>query len=170
MQIRLYVLLTTLLAAAGTTHAATITEQELNQTLIDASNAVQERQYDHAFALYQKAAKWGDKYAQFVVGNMYHLGTGTEQDNVAAYAWLKTASEARVREYRQALKDAEQALSASQMTRAEQLAENLIENYGMKAAGVICKKAARIGTNIRKMQCTHNNRTGSGKIRVPDGS
>lgn len=56
--------------------------------------------YERAFFIYRnELAPLGDKYAQYMVGFMYHTGLGTEEDNVSAAAWYQLAAERDTREF-----------------------------------------------------------------------
>lgn len=57
-------------------------------------------QYERAFFIYRnELAPLGDKYAQYMVGFMYHTGLGTEEDSVSAAAWYQLAAERDTREF-----------------------------------------------------------------------
>ena len=57
-------------------------------------------EYERAFFLYRnELAPLGDKYAQYMVGFMYHIGLGTEEDSISAAAWYQLAAERNTREF-----------------------------------------------------------------------
>lgn len=57
-------------------------------------------EYERAFFIYRnELAPLGDKYAQYMVGFMYHTGLGVEEDSVAAAAWYQLAAERGTREF-----------------------------------------------------------------------
>jgi TPR repeat protein len=50
--------------------------------------------FKRAFFIYRnELAPLGDKYAQYMVGYMYHTGVGIEEDRVTASAWYRLAAE-----------------------------------------------------------------------------
>lgn len=57
-------------------------------------------EYERAFFIYRnELAPMGDKYAQYMVGFMYHTGLGVEEDSVSAAAWYQLAAERDTREF-----------------------------------------------------------------------
>lgn len=51
-------------------------------------------EFDRAFFIYRnELVPIGDKYAQYMVGYMHLIGTGTDEDPVAASAWYRLAAE-----------------------------------------------------------------------------
>jgi TPR repeat protein len=56
--------------------------------------------YERAFFIYRnELAPLGDKYAQYMVGFMYHTGLGVEENSVSAAAWYQLAAERDTREF-----------------------------------------------------------------------
>jgi len=56
--------------------------------------------YKRAFFIYRnELAPLGDKYAQYMVGFMFHIGLGVEEDSVSAAAWYQLAAERGTREF-----------------------------------------------------------------------
>ena len=56
--------------------------------------------YERAFFIYRnELVPIGDKYAQYMVGFMYHTGLGVEEDSIAAAAWYQLAAERDTREF-----------------------------------------------------------------------
>ena len=146
-----------------------ISQQTLDQTLLDAQIALEKQDYPQAFVLYQTAAQWGHKGAQYVLGELYLRGKGVERDAVVGYAWLEVASEAPDREFRKARTAAGKTLSDEQKQQADELAQKLVSTYGLDAAGITCRKEMRLGSNIKEVNCYHVNTTPGGDLIVPDG-
>ena len=157
-----------LLSLASAQASQTIGRNTLDETLLKAQNAIQAQQYEEAFALYQTAAQWGHKGAQYVLGELYSQGKGVAQDPVTGYAWLQVAAESPDRDIRKARTAAGKKLSTEQKAEADALAEKLASSYGSEAAGVVCRKEVRTGTNIKVVNCYHNNTTAGGDLIVPD--
>lgn len=62
--------------------------QDKVDKLFDAGN------FKRAFFIYKnELAPLGDKYAQYMVGYMYHTGMGVEEDRITAAAWYRLAAE-----------------------------------------------------------------------------
>ena len=57
-------------------------------------------EFERAFFIYRnELAPIGDKYAQYMVGFMYHTGLGVEEDSVSAAAWYQLSAERGTREF-----------------------------------------------------------------------
>ena len=165
-----HLLLLTLLFTASAQATETISQATLDQTLLEAQSAIEAQNYDQAFKLYRQAAIWGHKGAQYVLGELYMQGKGVAQDVVTGYAWLEVASEAPDRNFIRARKAAAKQLSDTQKQQADELAQKLVASYGLEAAGVTCRKEARIGSNIKGVNCYHVNTTNNGNLIVPESS
>ena len=77
-------------------------------------------------------AEQGDAEAQYNLGLMYLEGLGVKQDNVEAYAWIRTAAaqgKSGTLEIRQALL---REMTSSQEDRAIELAREYREKYVMR--------------------------------------
>lgn len=144
-----------------------IPEATFDQTLLQAQTALDKEEYAPAFTLYQTAAQWGHKGAQYVLGELYLQGKGVQQNPVMAYAWLDVAAEAPDRQFIKAKDKAGKTLTPEQMTEATAMAKDLSDKYGLEAAGVTCRKEARIGSNIKAVNCYHS-RNKKGDLLVPD--
>ncbi len=147
-----------------------ITLATLEQTLQNAQAAIGRQEYDQAFELYDQAARWGHKGAQYVLGELYVEGKGVAADPVRGYAWLSVAAEAPDRDFRKARKRVEKQLSGAQKAEADRMASELSAVYGMEAVGVHCKRESRVGSNIKLVNCYHRNTTSGGDLIVPDES
>jgi TPR repeat protein len=168
MRIR-HLIIAALFIGATSLHAGQVISQDtLDQTLLNAQNAIQEQNYSEAFALYSQAAQWGHKGAQYVLGELYLQGKGVARDPVAGYAWLQVAAEAPDREFIKARNAAGKKLSDSEKQEADVLAEKIAAAYGVEASGVICKKEGRVGTHIKSVNCYHRRTAAGGGLIVPD--
>lgn len=167
MRIRTMIITAALAASTSVFAGQSITKAELDQTLIDAQNAIESRDYERAFELYSQAAQWGHKGAQYVLGEMYSSGKGTKEDDVLGLAWLEVAAEARNREFIKARNDAADDLSANEIKKAEQLADQISDAYGLEASQMTCRKEMRVGSNIKVVNCYHKRLNGN-DIVVPE--
>lgn len=112
--------------------------------------------YAEAFPLAYKAARWGEKLPQLMLGLMYLQGMGTEPDPVKGLAWLTLAEEAGVHRWEELADKAREAVTDEQHQAGEALAEELRRWYGMQATGVTCPMRARVGTHVRLPDCGRN--------------
>ena len=56
--------------------------------------------FERAFFIYRnELAPIGDKYAQYMVGYMYHKGLGVAEDTILASAWYRLSAERGTREF-----------------------------------------------------------------------
>ncbi len=163
-----HIYLIALMLCAGTVQATeTIPRSTLDQTLLDAQNAVENDDFEQAFTLYNQAAQWGHKGAQYVLGELYIQGKGVARDPVAGYAWLEVAAESPDREFRKARSAAGKKLTDEQRQKATELAAQLAASFGVDAAGITCRREMRVGSNIKVVNCYHRT-TNSGDLIVPD--
>ena len=84
----------------------------------------------HALEMFQQAARWGDKRAQYRVGLMHLGGIGTTPDTVEGAAWLLLANERNNRTISERLSQAHQQMDASQWEAAHVRATELQQHYG----------------------------------------
>ena len=112
--------------------------------------------YTEAFPLAYKAARWGEKLPQLMLGLMYLQGMGTEPDPVQGLAWLTLAEEADWHRWDELADAAREAVTAEQRQAGEALAEELRRWYGMEATGVTCPMRARVGTHVLLPDCGRN--------------
>jgi len=84
-----------------------------------------------AWKLYQQLADVGDKFAQFRIASMYEDGRHVQRDLVQAHSWAALAAETGRKEFRQYQSQLRAQLNASQLAAAEQLAQELIAEYGI---------------------------------------
>jgi len=80
--------------SADLPNSRTMAVQDKVERIFDAG------EYERAFFIYRnELAPIGDKYAQYMVGFMYHTGLGVEEDSVSAAAWYQLAAERDTREF-----------------------------------------------------------------------
>jgi hypothetical protein len=90
--------------------------------------------YEEAFKLFKRAARYADKPSQGMVAEMLWRGEGTAQNRPEAYAWMDLAAE---RQYRPMLIQREifwEALSPQERDAAIAVGEALYREYGDAAA------------------------------------
>ena len=167
MRVRTLILAATLACSPALFATDTITQAQLDDTLLKAQQSIEAREYDQAFELYSQAAHWGHKGAQYVLGEMYLRGEGTQQNDVLGLAWLDAAAESRNRDFVRARNKAEDQLNAADIEKAEKVAEQNISAYGIEATGMTCKKEMRVGSNIKVVNCYHKRGKGD-TIYVPE--
>ena len=105
----------------------------------EADNAYANKQYDLAFPKYQRLACAGDKASQAMLGRMYFSGQGVAQNDFQGYLWFKLAAEFDFPAYRAPVKKIESVLSAEQVKAFSAAAEQLRDNYGIRATNMSCK-------------------------------
>ncbi|WP_185961390.1 peptidoglycan-binding protein [Telmatospirillum sp. J64-1] len=81
--------------------------------------------YGQAYSEFSTAAAQGDPESQFMLGRLYALGTGTEQDLVRAYAWYHLAAQNGLRDAVLVRDELGEALPEGERSRAEEMARQL---------------------------------------------
>ncbi|HJP98858.1 MAG TPA: hypothetical protein VJ862_09880 [Rhodanobacteraceae bacterium] len=128
-------------AAAGrfaSVHRETVTDPTRNYLPAKyyervALDAMRRKDYAAALSAYENAAYWGNKVAQYDLGEIYLHGLGPIQaDPARGVAWLGIADEEHEPDYDKALVAAYKALKPDGRTRAEGLWKQLQAEYGDK--------------------------------------
>jgi hypothetical protein len=130
--------------------------EEIEPVAYDAMfvDAVQAHHAGHkgqAFAKFMRLACGGDKAAQEQIGQMYLVGEGAYQNTAMAYLWLKTAAEFNFGDYRTLAKKVEKVMKPEQAKRFNQLADDMIAQYGERATNVTCSthSGSSFSSNIK---------------------
>ena len=84
----------------------------------------------HALDLFKRAARYGNKLAQYKIGLMYAGGVGTEADAVEGAAWLLLANERNIDEVTERLRFVMSTLPEFEKRQAHERAGELREEYG----------------------------------------
>ena len=80
--------------SADLPNSRTMAVQDKVERIFDAG------EFERAFFIYRnELAPIGDKYAQYMVGFMFHTGLGVEEDSISAAAWYQLAAERGTREF-----------------------------------------------------------------------
>lgn len=82
-----------------------------------------------ALGYFERAAAWGHKKAQYVLGLMHFQGDGTPADRALGLAWLTLAAERNNRDIDAALAFARRHSSKSEQERAERLLTSMRPTY-----------------------------------------
>ncbi len=108
-----------------------------------------------AFPVLLEYAKYGEKLAQYMVGNFYLAGIGTESNPTEGLIWLGTSLEQRTPEWQRSFEAVTSKLSAEQKAMLDDLIKKRIELYGVRAQKMTCENdAAVIGSNRKFHVCT----------------
>jgi Sel1 repeat len=94
------------------------------------ASAFQHKDYAHAIKMYEVAASWAHKPAQFDLGVMYARGQGVPVDLPRAMAWMALAAERDDKEYVEAKEVVYSAMSKEQFAQANVLWRELKKTYG----------------------------------------
>lgn len=117
----------------------------------DANNAFGNKNYEQAFAEFQRLACAGDKPSQAMLGKMYLNGQGTARDDLLGYVWLKVASEFEFPAYRTIVKKIESVLTPEQLKVTAARADELRQRYGLRATNMSCNQSSSLsfGSNLK---------------------
>ncbi len=153
--------------AVASTDTQRISINEYELSIQQASNLYAKEEFDAAFAGFQKTARWGDKYSQYVLGTMYVMGLGTPIDNVEGYAWLAAAAESKKEKYQETADQVINALNTETRKAAQELADHYISRYGMKAMKVNCSRRKSTGSNRMIRTCRRSHSLGQTHYEIP---
>lgn len=106
-------------------------------------DAYQGRDFPKAIERFRKAAYYGDKASQAIVGEMLWSGVGTDADRVMALVWMDLAAERGYPRFVSTRNGYWNALSPAERQRARNLADKLFEEYGDAIAEPRLAKALR---------------------------
>lgn len=134
--------------------------------LFDAGAAYRDADYAKAFAGFQRAACAGDKASQENVGRMFALGQGTTRDDERAYAWLTTAGESGLTEYKALAKRLEDTMTPEQRASASMASERLLAEYGTRATRMSCLKSDSQGGRMSDTVVCKPEAVGGGLLLV----
>jgi len=119
--------------------------------------ALRQAQHDDkakSFDSMLKYAQYGEKIAQFMVGNFYLSGIGTQPDPLEGLIWMGVALEQKVPEWQKAYNSLTAKLPEDQLAMLKQKTEERKALYGIKAQHMSCvKQATVVGSNMRYHVC-----------------
>jgi len=108
---------------------------------------VRHKDYTGALNAYQRAAYWGNKVAQYDLGEVYLHGMGRiRADPARGVAWLGIADEEHEPDYDKALVSAYKSLKPEERKRAEGLWKELQEKYADKLTLARATRLSRMPT------------------------
>ncbi|HWU76891.1 MAG TPA: sel1 repeat family protein [Rhodanobacter sp.] len=110
------------------------------------AQAFKNRDYAHAVSMYQVAASWAYKPAEFNLGVMYARGQGIPVDLPRAMAWMTLAAERNEPSYVKARELVRANLDADQLAESETILQQLTPRYGDKVA---LRRAKRRWSEVR---------------------
>jgi Sel1 repeat-containing protein len=96
--------------------------------------AVRAKDFDHAVKMYEAAASWGYKNAQYNLAVMYARGEGIAQDLPRAMAWAALAAERNDKQYVQARELIYASLDKAQWDQANVIWRDLKNEYADEVA------------------------------------
>ncbi len=106
-------------------------------------NAYAQGDFATAMQRFRKAAEFGDKASQAIVGEMLWSGKGVERDQVMALVWMDVAAEREYPRFVDTRNRYWNALTPAERQRARNLAENLYAEYGDAATEPRIARALR---------------------------
>lgn len=98
------------------------------------AQAFTKQQYSFAINMYQVAAAWAYKPAEYNLGVMYGLGQGIPVDLPRAMAWMTLAAERNDPTYVHARELVRAQLTSAQLAEADEILQELTPRYGDKVA------------------------------------
>lgn len=141
-------------ATAASSDVLNISVTEYETELHKALYQVKERQYSDAFPTLLKYAKYGDKYAQNIVGSYLIDGLGTDENVFEGLVWLGVALEQRETKWKNNYEALTANLTAEQKKAVEQKTEEYKAKYGSQAQFISCRmQQEKTGSNLRVHRC-----------------
>lgn len=123
---------------------------EFQLALRKAQHSDKAKSFDALF----KYAKYGEKIAQFMIGNFYLTGTGTKADPLEGLIWIGVALEQKVPEWQKAYDGLTANLPADQKTMLQGKIDERKALYGVRAQHMSCvTQATVVGSNMRYHVC-----------------
>jgi TPR repeat protein len=116
--------------------------QAYNDMRRDAAVSYGAKEYDKAFAQFQRLACAGDVESQSALGRMYIDGNGVQQDDLKGYAWLKMAAQVIFPKYQTVVKELEQDMTSNQRDVSNSMVADYMKYYSLSATGMSCSPAA----------------------------
>lgn len=132
----------------------TMNELEYDTKLELALRNAQQKDYEKAFPVLLKYAKYGDKLAQNIVGTYMLAGVGTQENIAEGLTWLGLAIEQEDQTWIKHYKSLTDNLSAEHKKMLEQQTEAYRAKYGAKAQFMACRQEAKqLGSNLKTHRC-----------------
>lgn len=142
------------LSAINADAATSYDVQEFNRESQLGLDAISSKNYEKAFKHLDKAAKLGNKMAQFSLALLYIEGFGVEKDYTKAYLWLNVAAEAKEKKWREMRDKVHNVLTVEQQIALEPRVSKYIEKYGAETQEVSCYRRKITGSNRKLMSCS----------------
>ncbi|KPH62539.1 hypothetical protein AMS58_04640 [Pseudoalteromonas porphyrae] len=109
--------------------------------------------YEQAFNLLKEPAAWGYKGSQYVLAYMFLKGQYVEQSILLGMGWLGVAKEANVKEWNTEYEYFYSYATAEQKQNINEIVNEYIKRYGLKAQHVTCQKSLNTSTNKVDVKC-----------------
>ncbi|PHS14766.1 MAG: hypothetical protein COA86_15335 [Kangiella sp.] len=124
-------------------------------------NQYKAKNFEKAYKTFDKMSKWGDKYSQYFLGNMYISGQYVTQDLIEGAAWLSLAGEAKD-EWKESADQIFNILTDDEKAEVNVLISKYKKLYGMTTQKISCFRKARTGTRLKAWGCTKQRGTYAG--------
>ena len=124
----------------------------------EGSRHYKNKDYDAALPYLHVAAEWGFKDAQVRLGQIYLKGLGaTEKNKLRGLAWIGTAaSKPSQPSYEKMYERELDKVSDENKASVERAVDAYTQRFGSGAAGVTCKMARPLGSNMAQLSCDYD--------------
>jgi TPR repeat protein len=133
-------------------HFSSSMANEARQMRAEADQYYASSDYKRAFKTYLKLAKFGDRYSQNKVSDMYANGEGRSVDMVDAYAWAAVAVEGNDEKLAKLKEDLYSRIEDT--AKAEKEAAKLVKKYGRQAHQKRIAQHNKRGRVVDEGSCT----------------
>lgn len=130
-----------------------VDDEEYFNAISMADEYLEANDYENAFIWLGRSARYGDKSAQHQLALLYLNGLGTDVDYALAYAWAAVAAESKSTRSRKLRTYLAGLFNEQQLVIAERIAAGLIEQYGMDAMDIVCRKKFLQNSGRKRVQC-----------------
>ena len=130
--------------------------------------AFRANEFDHAIKMYEAAASWGYKNAQYNLAVMYARGQGVAEDLPRAMAWIALAAERNDKQYVNAREMIYATLTKEQWDHANEIWRELRKEYGDTVA--LERAKARWAEVRQGMTGSHVGSIGHLEVGTPAGA
>jgi TPR repeat protein len=109
--------------------------------------------YEKAFHLLKEPASLGYKGSQYALAYMFLKGQYVEQSVLLGMGWLGVATEANVKEWQEQFTLFYSYASVQQKQEIDNIVDEYIRRYGLKAQHVTCQKSINTSSNRVDIKC-----------------
>lgn len=117
---------------------------------------IQRKEFKDAFPTMLQYARYGEKYAQYLVGLLMITGDNTPLNVEEGLVWMRLSLEQKTTEWESRYAEITANLSKAQLDSLEPMYQKYKQKYGADAQNIHCGYEKRRGSNMRVHACRKN--------------